>query len=176
MDVKSESETLMLKDSDLAGLYKKIGVSTRVSEKLKEEIVGTDDISADEATRLVLRFIEVEVENTLLFSDAMAMEIELSNNDEFKKMRKDDYDATIEPAREAEAVLADASCGDYRRVKNFINERGNYAINLGNDEMFGRRLLAIATLVPENGVPFKPSMPAWMNEKFNGELDHYSDK
>lgn len=167
MDIKSESESLRIKDIGLGELRNKIGFSDRALKKLRKEIENVGEMSVEKATNYAFRLLELEVENNLLHSDAMAIEIELSNDDEFKSSRKEDYDATIKPMREAEAVLLDASRGDYRKVKKYIKEGANYANESANEGDYGRGLSAIVDLIPDSGQPFKPSVPSWMEGNLN---------
>lgn len=154
--------------------HTKIEAVQRANHVLEEHINNKSDFSDDEALHLGYEYVQRWFELIFFLRD---------NSYESRYSRGETGPEPIMEnlAKYLESALFLTQEGDYAQLKKVLLEQGNHLIKGFSRSLYdrdsqrqvhvGRNLIKIAETMQLNGDPIYPLTPAWMDSRFNGDLE-----
>lgn len=135
---------------------------TRARESVIAEIMESEAFSEDSARNFGGLYAAYSLEKSIHAVAIFEAEIDLSNNEDFKSIRRQDLEAVKQWMPTLKEGFLDAQEGDYRSLKNWLLQE-SVAVR---EVSLERKLREIARSIPDQASHFVPPIPAWQDPRF----------
>lgn len=163
-------------------LETKIDAAKKAKEAVVADILSEETFSFQRAMELSGQYIAYILEENFYSHDLEELHLEI--NPPIPKGHAYLGSSFLPNKVEAEAALFDAQRGDWRKVKtylrdkfepDFVNQATAGDPSLMKKYQKAKKFLDLGAVLPDEGAKFVPPSPAWMDPRFNGELEQSSD-